>query len=189
MLAPEDDDDILNNKLNNIKTIICFNINMISCKQNYNELSFNDKLFFSQGIILLHDNNTKKQYKINFPGNPESIKSWIGLICTSQGFSYYYTNNKIILVTMPKEHLSYITNAYQPDNYFLVREIHEKNGKKEYYTSSDFIYKDIVYEIECTEYTAYDYLTIDVDNINDPFELKCIIHKLREKINSKIDKK
>ena len=72
---------------------------------NEEEFIFNDIKFGLTGKLFIDDLITKERYAVNLPGSSETHYQWINILCASKGYSYYRTNNKIILVILINEQL------------------------------------------------------------------------------------
>lgn len=147
---------------------------------NLQEFIFNDFKIGLTGKLFIDDFITKERYVVKLPGPSEIHYQWINILCSSKGFSYYRTNNKIILVILINEHLTYIgNNNYKP----FVSLVQIKDDKKEYYLTDGTKYDNIVVEIECVvNEFGYDVETVNVSNKYDVFELQNIIYKLQNRL-------
>ncbi len=147
------------------------------------EFIFNDVKFGLTGKLFIDDFITKERYVVNLPGPSETHYQLINILCASKGYSYYRTNNKIILVVLINEHLTYIGNN---NNKPFVSLIQIKDDKKEYYLTDGTKYDNIVIEIECVANEFdYDVETVNAFNKYDVFELQNIIYKLQSRLKTK----
>lgn len=151
--------------------------------QNKELFSFNYDKVFKQNFVILEDKITQRRYKINLPGNYSQIYSWMNIIDSSKGYSFYRIDRKIVLVVIPDKKLDYISCNSEKKLYISKIIKHNREDLNQYYLSDIFCtkYEEKVFEIYCDEYIEYNPETVRIENIYNVSELKSIIYFLREK--------